>query len=87
MAKNNNLLKMPGGVNTRFDFALLVQVQDGVHGLGDELHLPVQVAKVKSAHGLVTLNKAERVDRELVVPILSHSDQVLPLTRQHVGCA
>lgn len=85
IAKINNLLKMPGGVDAWFDFALLVQIQDGVHGLGDELHLPVQVAQVKSTHRLVALNKAERVDGELVVPVLSHGDQVLPLTRQHVG--
>lgn len=76
---------MPGGVDAGLDLALLVQVQDGVHGLREQLRLSVQVAQVEAAHGLVALDQAERVDGELVVPVLGHSEQVLLLARQHVG--
>lgn len=63
---------MPGGVDAGLDLARLVQIQDGVHGLGDELHLPVQVAQVEATHRLVPLDEAERVDGELMVPVLGH---------------
>lgn len=82
-----DLLKVPGGVDAGLDFALLVEIQDGVHGLSDELHLPVQVAQVEAAHRLVPLDEAERVDGELVVPVLGHGDQVLLLAREHVSGA
>lgn len=70
---------MPSGVNAGLDLALLIEIHDGVHGLGDELHLPVQVAQVEAAHRLVSLDEAERVDGELMVPVLRHSEQVLLL--------
>ena len=76
-----DLLKVPSGVDVGLDFALLVEIQDGVHGLGDELRLPVQVAQVETAHRLVPLDEAERVDGELMVPVLGHSEQVLLLAR------
>lgn len=81
MKEDTDLLKVPSGVDAGLDFALLVEIQDGVHGLGDELHLPVQVAQVEAAHGLVPLDEAECVDGELVVPVLGHGDQVLLLAR------
>lgn len=76
---------MPSGVDAGLDLALLVEIQDGVHGLADELHLPVQVSQVKAAHRLVPLDQAKRVDGELVVPVLGHSEQVLLLACQHVS--
>lgn len=69
-----DLLHVPGGVDAGLDLALLVQVQDGVHGGGDELRLTLQVAQVEAAHRLVALDEAERVDGELMVPVLGHSD-------------
>lgn len=80
-----DLLQVPGGVDVGLDLALLVQVQDGVHGGGDELRLALQVAQVEAAHRLVALDEAERVDGELMVPVLGHSDEVLLLACQHVG--
>lgn len=80
-----DLLQVPGGVDAGLDLALLVQVQDDAHGVADELHLSVQVAQVEAAHRLVALDEAERVDGELVVPVLGHGQQVLLLARQHVG--
>lgn len=84
--KNTHLLKVPSGIDMGLDLALLVEVQDGVHGLADELHLPIQVAQVEAAHRLVSLDQAECVDGELVVPVLGHSEQVLLLACQHVSC-
>lgn len=72
---------MPSGVDAGLDLALLVEIQDGVHGLGDELHLPVQVAQVEATHRLVPLDQTERVDGELMVPVLGHGEQVLLLAR------
>lgn len=77
---------MPSGVDAGLDLALLVEIQNYVHGLGNKLRLPIKVAQVEAAHGLVSLDQAERVDGELVVPVLGHSDQVLLLTRQHISC-
>lgn len=82
---DTDLLKIPSGVDAGLDLALLVEIQDGVHGLCDELRLPVQVAQVEAAHRLVPLDQAERVDGELVVPVLGHGEQVLLLACQHVG--
>lgn len=76
---DTDLLKVPCGVDAGLDFALFVQIQDGVHGLADQLCFPVQVAQVEAAHRLVPLDEAERVDGELVVPVLGHCDQVLLL--------
>lgn len=76
-----DLLKVPCGVNTGLDFAFLVEIQDGVHSLGDEFRLPVQVAQVEAAHGLVPLDEAECVDGELVIPVLGHRNQVFLLAR------
>ena len=76
---------MPSGVDAGLDLALTVEIQDGVHGLCDELRLAVQVAQVEAAHRLVPLDQAERVDGELVVPVLGHGEQVLLLACQHVG--
>lgn len=77
---------MPSGVDAGLDLALIVEIQDGVHGLAEELHLPVQVAQVEAAHRLVPLDQAECVDGELVVPVPGHSEQVLLLARQHISC-
>lgn len=82
---DSDLLEVPGGVDAGLDLALLVQIQDGVHGTGDELRLTLQVAQMEAAHRLVPLDEAERVDGELMVPVLGHGDQVLLLACQHVG--
>lgn len=76
---------MPSGVDAGLDLSLLVKIQNGFHGLGDELCLPVKVAQVEAAHRLVPLDQTERVDGELVVPVLGHSDQVLLLACQHIS--
>lgn len=82
---DTNLLQMPSRIDAGFDFSLLVQIQNGVHGLADELHLPIQVTEVEAAHRLVPLDQAECVDGELVVPVLGNGEQVLPLAGQHVS--
>lgn len=79
------LLEVPGGVDAGLDLALFVQIQDGVHGLADQVRLSVQVSQVETTHRLVALDQTECMDGELVVPVLGHSDQVLLLARQHVG--
>lgn len=67
------------------DLALLVEIQNDGHGLGDELRLSIKVAQVEATHRLVPLDQAERVDGELVVPVLGHGKQILLLTRQHIS--
>lgn len=70
---------MPCGVDTGLDFSFFVEIQDGIHSLSDEFRLPIQVAQVEAAHRLVPLDEAERVDGELVIPVLCHCDQIFLL--------
>lgn len=76
-----DLLQVVGGIDARFDFALVIQIQHCSHGLRDELGLRIQVAQVETAHGAIALDQTERVNRELLVPGLSHGEQVLLLAR------
>lgn len=81
--KHAHLLEVVGGVNAGFDLALLVHLDQAVHDVYDELR--VQVAQVEAADGAVALAQAQGVNGELLVPGFSHGEQVLLLTRQHVG--
>lgn len=80
---HTHLLEVVGRVNAGFDLALLVQPQQFIHDVCDELR--VQVAQVEAADSAVVLAQTQGVNGELLVPGFSHGEQVLLLTRQHVG--
>lgn len=75
---------MIAGVDVGFDLPLAVELQQPEHGPGEDL-LVSQVAQVEATHGLVGLHQFQGVEGELVVPGLSHGQQVLLLARHTVG--
>lgn len=79
-----NLFKVIAGVDAGFDLALRVELQQLEHGPGDEF-LVGQVAQVEATHGLVGLHQFQGVKGELVVPGLSHGQQVLLLASHTIG--
>ena len=61
------LLKVIGGVNARFDLALVVELQQFAQGLENKLVI-IQVAEVEATHCLVGMHQPQCVNSELVVP-------------------
>jgi len=74
-----------GGVDAGLDLPLGVEVQQGVHGLPDQIKF-LQVAQVEAAHRLVGLHQLQGADGQLVVPRLRYGQQALLLPGDKIGC-